>query len=108
MEEDPPAPLLFDAETEQRLLTLMQYSVWTGAVGVALAVIGAVLLYATTSLGTLLTAGCAVGLSIFGMLSLRLVRLRGLGETIWQEWAFILASAGSIVGLTALLEWLLP
>ena len=107
MAEDLPPPLLFDADTEHRVLELMQYGVWTGAAGVLLALLFAAVLYATTTLGTLVAAGGAVGLSILVMLSVRLIRLRGLGATVWQEWVFILASAGSVVGLTVLLEWLL-
>ena len=106
-DDDLPAPLLFDAATERRILELMQYGFWTGALGVLLALAGAVLLYALTALGTLLAAGWAVGGSMVVMLSVRLVRLRGLRATIWAEWGFILASGASIVALTGVLEWLL-
>jgi hypothetical protein len=107
-DDDTPAPLLFTTSTERRILDLMQYGFWTGALGVGLALVGALFLYALTALGTLLAAGCAVGGSMVLMLTIRLVQLRGLRNTIWPEWAFILASGAFIVALTVVLEWVLP
>jgi len=107
-DDDLPASFWFDAEIERRVLALMQYGFWTGAAGVALAVLGAVVLYTVTAWGTLFTAGCAVGFSVLVMLSARLLRLHGLRGATWQEWTFIVLSGAAIVGLTALLEWLLP
>jgi len=107
-DDDLPASIWFDADTERRILALMQYGFWTGAAGVALAVLGAAVLYTITTWGALVTAGCAVGFSLIVMLSVRLLRLHGLRGATWQEWTFIALSAGVIVGLTGILEWLLP
>ena len=99
---------LFSEDTERRIYELMQYGFWTAAAGVAMALGFAVLLYGLTDLGTLSAAGCAVGASLVAMLSARLVRLRGLADTTWQEWLFIVIASTGVTGLVAVLERVLP
>lgn len=108
MPDDLPSSTLFSDDTERRIYELMQYGFWTAAAGVGLALGFAVLFYALTDLGTLSAAGCAVGASLVVMLSVRLVRLRGLADTTWQEWLFIAVASSGVTGLVAVLERVLP